>query len=184
MTTSLSGSNVELVEAAIHGDPKALSELLSTSQRDLKRFARRSCATAEDAEDAVQVALWQLHQKVGALKVAQAFASWLFRIVERECGRLFRMNRDTVALDEAVMADLPAAAIPHDLRSDLSRSIGALPEIYREVLILRDIEELTAPEVARLLDISVEAVKSRLHRARSMLRERLISSGYWFEKQD
>ncbi len=184
MTATFTQDNTKLIEAAMLGDEQALRELLHKSQRDLKRFARRSCATAEDAEDAVQVALWQLHQKVGALRVAQAFASWLFRIVERECGRLFRVNRDTVPLDDATMADLPTASIPHDLRNDLSKGIGALPEIYREVLILRDIEEMTAPEVAALLNISVDAVKSRLHRARTMLRERLISSGYWFSQAD
>jgi RNA polymerase sigma factor (sigma-70 family) len=57
--------------------------------------------------------------------------------------------------------------------------IAALPDLYREVLILRDVEELTAPEAAAQLGVSVEAVKSRLHRARGMLREKLLGSGYW-----
>ena len=57
--------------------------------------------------------------------------------------------------------------------------IAGLPDHYREVLVLRDIEELTAPEAAAQLGLSVDAVKSRLHRARSLLREQLLASGYW-----
>jgi RNA polymerase sigma factor (sigma-70 family) len=69
--------------------------------------------------------------------------------------------------------------VPTDLRRDLGIMIAALPDLYREVLILRDIEELTAPEAAAQLGVSVKAVKSRLHRARGMLREKLLGSGYW-----
>jgi RNA polymerase sigma factor (sigma-70 family) len=57
-------------------------------------------------------------------------------------------------------------------------AIAALPAIYREVLILRDVDELTAPEAAQLLNISTDAVKSRLHRAREMIREHLLTHGY------
>ena len=168
-----------LVEAAILGDAKAIASLLSHSQKDLTRFARRLCNSAEDAEDAVQAALWQVYRKVGALRSAQAFATWLFRIVERECRRLFRMSRETSTLDDASIDELPAAAVPVDLRYDLALCIQSLPEIYRRVLIMRDVEEISAAEVASISNISVEAVKSRLHRARSMLREKLGSSGYW-----
>jgi hypothetical protein len=64
------------------------------------------------------------------------------------------------------------------LRSDLVSAIAALPEPYRKILILRDVDELTAPETAERLNISIDAVKSRLHRARTMVREQLLSSGY------
>ncbi len=68
--------------------------------------------------------------------------------------------------------------LPHELRSDLVAAIAALPEPYRAVLVLRDVDELTAPEAAERLNISLDAVKSRLHRARLMIRERLLASGY------
>ena len=68
--------------------------------------------------------------------------------------------------------------LPLELRKDLTAAIAALPTIYREVLILRDIDELTAPEAAEYLNISTDAVKSRLHRARQMMREQLLASGY------
>jgi RNA polymerase sigma factor (sigma-70 family) len=167
-----------LVEAACSGDAAAVEKLLAVCQPDLRRFARRTCSTSEDAEDAVQVALWQLYRKVGALRTAATFASWLFRIVERECYRLFRARSRTQAWDEAFDHMLRQEPLPHELRSDLVAAIAALPEPYREVLVLRDVDELTAPETAVRLNISLEAVKSRLHRARMMIRERLLASGY------
>jgi RNA polymerase sigma factor (sigma-70 family) len=168
-----------LVEAACGGDAAAVEQLLVACQPDLRRFARRACSTGEDAEEAVQIALWQLYRKIGALRTAATFATWLFRIVERECYRLLRIRKKTElwdpSLDQVLRHQDP---LPLDLRKDLTAAIAALPEPYRKVLVLRDIDELTAPEVADHLKISVDAVKSRLHRARSMMREHLLSSGY------
>ena len=169
-----------LIEAACSGNRLAVEQLLVVCQPDLKRFARRTCATSEDAEDAVQVALWQLHRKIGALKMVEAFATWLFRIVERECYRLFRRRApDAVASADGELPEIAAPALPVDLRIDLIAAIAALPPPYRTVLILRDIDELTAPETASQLGISTDAVKSRLHRARAMVREKMVQSGYW-----
>jgi RNA polymerase sigma factor (sigma-70 family) len=169
-----------LVEAARRGDAGAVSDLLQACQPDLRRFARRTCATSEDAEDAVQLALWRLYRHIGALRTVATFASWLFRIVERECFRLFRGRRQAEPLDELPEHAQPAAlAVPADLRHDLVAAITALPPAQREVLLLRDVHELTAPEVARQLGLSQEAVKSRLHRARASVREQLLASGYW-----
>jgi RNA polymerase sigma factor (sigma-70 family) len=168
-----------LVAAARSGDTAALDRLLAVSQPDLMRFARRTCANAEDAEDAVQPALWQLHRRIGTLRVIAAFTSWLFRIVERECRRLLGLQRRTIPLEDADPSALAIDPVPTDLRRDLGIMIAALPDLYREVLILRDVEELTAPEAAAQLGVSVEAVKSRLHRARGLLREKLLGSGYW-----
>ena len=167
-----------LVEAACSGDSAAVEKLLAVCQPDLRRFARRACVTSEDAEDAVQFALWQLYRKVGALRTAATFATWLFRIIERECSRLFRMRSRTQAWDSTFDHMLRQEPLPYELRSDLVAAIAELAEPYRQVLILRDIDELTAPETAERLNISIDAVKSRLHRARAMMRERLLSSGY------
>ena len=168
----------ELVERACTGDARAVGDLLAVCQPDLKRFARRSCSTSEDAEDAVQLALWQLHRRIGTLRTVATFATWLFRIVERECRRLFRGRDPAGPLDEHVAASVAAPERTHDLRIDLSRAIAELPEAYRVVLILRDVDELTAPEVSAHLGLGVEAVKSRLHRARAMVRARLVATGY------
>lgn len=166
-----SAADTELLTLARRGDQAALQQLLARSHCDLQRFSRRVCANAQDAEDATQVALWQLHQKIGTLQILAAFAGWLFRIVERECRRLLRLSQRAVPIDESTLAAAIEPAAPLDLRSDLVAAIAALPPIYREILVLRDIEEQTAPEAALHLGISVQAAKSRLHRARMLLRE-------------
>ena len=168
-----SAGDTELLALAQRGDPAALQRLLAQSRGDLQRFSRRVCANAQDAEDAAQVALWQLHQKIGTLQVLAAFAGWLFRIVERECRRLLRLSQRAEPIDESTLAAASAPAVPLDLRRDLAAAIAALPPIYREILVLRDIEEQTAPEAAQHLGITVQAAKSRLHRARMLLRETL-----------
>ena len=165
----------ELVEAARGGNAAAVERLLVVCQPDLRRFARRVCATGEDAEDAVQIALWQLYRKIGALRTVASLAAWLFKIIERECYRLLRGQRQ---LDQLNDHDVRQEPLPLELRRDLVGAIAALPAIYREVLILRDVDELTAPEAAELLNISTDAVKSRLHRARDMVREHLLTHGY------
>lgn len=176
-------ADAHLVDAARLGDRGAIVRLLSVCQPDLKRFARRTCATSQDAEDAVQVALWQLYQKIGALRTAATLATWLFRIVERECFRLFRRREPAESLQALADEGLQLAAppVPQDLQLDLARAIERLSPPYREVLILRDVHELTAPEVAAQLGLSLEAVKSRLHRARAAVREQLLGSGYWLK---
>lgn len=169
----------QLIEEACAGNEAAIAQLLAVCQLDLRRFARRTCTNTEDAEDAVQIALWRLHRKIGMLRTVAAFATWLFRIVERECYRLFSARKATVSVEDIAEDQHPQHWIPMDLRTDLTRAIQTLPEGYRAVLVLRDVDGLTAPEVANELGITVEAVKSRLHRARAMVREKLVASGYW-----
>lgn len=175
-------TRLQLVEAARNGCGGAVLELMRVCQPDVQRFARRTCATTEDAEDAVQIALWRLYKNIGALRTAATFVTWLFRIVECECFRLLRGRRRTQSLDSIAEADVPTAqAVPVALRIDLARTVEQLSQPYREVLVLRDLHELTAPETAAQLGISVDAVKSRLHRARAEVRAHLMNSGYWFE---
>lgn len=175
----MSDARLALIEAAQRGNQKAIVQLLAACQPDIKRFARRTCSHADDAEEAVQAALWQLYRKVGALRTAATFVTWLFRIVERECFRLFRARASLEQAGETEIEALAAPGVPVDLRIDLSRAIAALPPAYRSVLVLRDIDELTAPEVAARLGLTLQAVKSRLLRARAMVRESLMASGYW-----
>jgi RNA polymerase sigma factor (sigma-70 family) len=169
-----------LIEAAQRGEAGAIEALLAASKPDLQRFARRLCAGPEDAEDAVQNALWILHRKVGMLRAVPAFAGWLFRVVARECRRL--MRKAGIALDPSELDAIAAPRIPNELQRDLASAIEALPDDYRRVLILRDIEEMTAPEAAEALNLSLEAVKSRLRRAREQVRERLLAGGYFGSK--
>jgi len=160
----------ELIEAARQGDEQALAELLAVCQPDLRRYARHSCAT-EDVEEAVQDALLILYRRLGALRTIATFSGWLFQIVKRACLRHMRRRKATnlVEENEAQLRD----PTDMELRLDLSRSIVALPGMYRDVVILRDVKGLSAEEAADEIGVSVEAVKSRLHRGRYLIRQSL-----------
>ena len=104
---------------------------------------------------------------------------WLFAIVRRECLRFAaRLTGHPVDLDEALADPANEARLvsmpQHELRIDVSRAIESLPSHYREIVLLRDVEELTIDEIAAALMLSREAVKGRLHRARALLREYLL----------
>ena len=103
-----------------------------------------------------------------------SFSAWLFAVARRACLRLLRRSagmNEAVADDaELRLAHLP----PEDIRIDLSRAIQSLPEHYREVILLRDIEEMSIDEIADVLALTRESVKARIHRARLMIREYLI----------
>ena len=121
----------------------------------------------------MQFTLWQLHRKIGTLKTISSFTSWLFRIIERECYRLFKVRQSKNIEARADIDKLSASSSEIDLKIDLTNAIISLPLIYRQVSILRDIQEYSTPEVAEKLGITVEAVKSRLHRARLMVKEKI-----------
>jgi RNA polymerase sigma factor (sigma-70 family) len=160
----------QLIEQARAGDVAAIQSLLARCQPDIARFARTVCATPEDAEDAVQEALWVATQRIGTLRVASAFTSWLFQVVKHECYRLLRRVRHEQPLDTLPQAQLSQEADQTVLAQDVAAAIAALPPPYRQVLLLRDVQGLTAPETAVALGLSVDAVKSRLHRARTAVR--------------
>jgi RNA polymerase sigma-70 factor (ECF subfamily) len=163
----------ELIEAARGGDEKALVSLLAAAQPDIRRYAARNCRAA-DIDDAVQETLLLLYRRVGTLRAVTSFSAWIFAVARRACLRLLRMGSG--------IADAPAEEIdarlahlrPEDIRIDLSRAIQSLPEHYREVILLRDIEELSIDEIAAVLGLTRESVKARIHRARLMIREYLI----------
>jgi len=173
----------DLIAAAQQGDAAAIETLITQAQPDLKRFAGRVCATPEDVEDAVQETLWTVSRRIGSLRTASAFVSWAFRVVTHACYRLWRRVRGEEALDDAVLEDGLASALGEaiaitstndvDLKCDITVALAHLPPIYRQVLILRDVQEFSAPEVASQLPLTVEVVKSRLHRARAMMRRHL-----------
>lgn len=164
----------EDIQAAVDGNAAAISHLITECQPDLLQFARQACATPEDAEDAVQETLWVISQKIGNLRTINAFMGWAIRIVKHECYRLLRLARGENPLE----SDREIPVDPHNpeyasLQRDIVTTLAGLPLIYRQVIIMRDIQDMSAPEVAAALGIQVDAVKSRLHRARSMLRVQL-----------
>lgn len=164
----------DLVGRARAGDALAIADLLRLAQTDIRRYARRSCRNHSDVEDAVQETLIVLYRRIGSLRQVGAISGWLFRIVERYCIRLTLRLAGVPFAQEAEAIERRFARIPKaELRLDIARGIESLPEHYREVLVLRDMEELTIDEIAGKLAATREAVKARLHRARALLREYL-----------
>lgn len=162
-----------LIEAARGGDEKAVLSLLAAAQPDIRRYAARNCRAA-DIDDAVQETLLLLYRRVGTLRAVTSFSAWIFAVAKRACLRLLRMGAG-VGDAEASETDARLAHLrPEDLRIDLCRAIQSLPEHYREVILLRDIEELSIDEIAAVLGLTRESVKARIHRARIMIREYLI----------
>jgi RNA polymerase sigma factor (sigma-70 family) len=162
-----------LIEAARSGDEKALLSLIAAAQPDVRRYAARNCRAA-DIDDAVQETLLLLYRRVGTLRAVTSFSAWIFAVARRACLRLLRMSAG-IPDEPADAADARFAHLrPEDLRIDLSRAIQSLPEHYRDVILLRDIEELSIDEITAVLGLSRESVKARIHRARMMIREYLI----------
>lgn len=160
------------LEAARNGDRLALDRVLVHSRQNLRRYAEFHCVI-NDVEDAVQETLMQVSRKLCDLRELECFASWLFRIVKRECNRLKRSMR-LVTGDAIPECILPIVyPEPVEWRHDVSMALESLPAHYREVILLRDLEGLTIAEMADRLGLTREAVKSRLHRARMLAREYL-----------
>ncbi|MFB7862805.1 RNA polymerase sigma factor [Streptomyces sp. NPDC056069] len=176
-----------LVAAAQRGDVEALSALVYGSYPHVHRFAHTLCATPQDAEDAAQEALIILYRKIGMLRASGALASWMFRIVRNECLRRARslLHRGPVDAPDGLGASGRSEAIGGTARSAeedvllrleaerVAAAVAALPADQRQVLVMRDIQGLPGRTVAERLGLSTAAMKSRLHRARSAVREAL-----------
>lgn len=158
------------VSAGDHAAGPARSEL----QPDIRRYARYQCHRSSAIEDVVQEALIVIYRRVDKVRDVAALAAWVFRIVARLCmlpalGLLRGTEEMTQRHEAAHFARMPQ----DELRIDLVRALESLPDIYRQVILLRDMEQLTIAELAARLAITREAAKSRIHRARALVREYL-----------
>ena len=162
-----------LILAAQTGDPTAIGRLLAMCQADARRYAHKHCQ-ASDVDDAVQESLLIISRKVKGLQAAAAFSGWLFTVIKRECQKLARRMFKTDSIDEDLAEHQLLCKTDHDLRIDLAAALESLPAHYLEVVLLRDFEELTIAEIAERLGEQAGAIKSRLHRARELVREYMI----------
>ena len=181
----------DLVRSAAGGDPRALDRLLMRAQEVAWRFSTSVCGHADDAEDAMQEALIKTYRYVTRIRDPGAFKPWLYRTVRNAClmGRRKRAGEPTRlrSLDEVVGSDTLEMRIdPRDpaknpeqladnagLRRRLRRAFRTLPRSYRAVVFLREMEGLSTREVATVLGMSEDNVKTRLHRARMQLQAAL-----------
>lgn len=161
-----------LIEASRAGDAAALARLLAVSRVDAKRYARAHCQFS-DLEDAVQEALMTIVNQLGQLKSLEAFPGWLAMTVRRECGRLHKQQLRLTPITDTGSLDEVAHIMTTELKVDLVAALESLPAHYLEVILLRDFEERSVKEIAQEVSETIPTVKSRLHRARTMLREYL-----------
>ncbi len=172
------------------GDGDAFEELLRRHTGQLLAVARRLLSNEEDARDAVQDAFLSAVRSLERFDGQASLGTWLHRIVVNAALSKLRSRRrhPEKPIEELLpkflgdghqarpprdWPDPSAALLQQETRDAVRRHIEELPEDYRTVLLLRDIEELDTDETARLLDLSPAAVKTRLHRARQALRSLL-----------
>jgi RNA polymerase sigma-70 factor (ECF subfamily) len=179
-----------LLEAARSGDRAALEALLDRHQAQVYRFGMKLCRDPEAAKDVLQDTLLAVARGVRDFRGASSLSTWLYAIARSFCLKQRRKNRpgrererslDTEAAGETARVVDPTrspdeALASKEIEQAIERAVGALEPIHREVLILRDAEGLSAAEAAEVLGVSVDAVKSRLHRARLAVRAQVAAS--------
>ena len=172
------------MEAARAGDDKAVDALLARYEKQVYRFGLRMCGSEDDAKEVLQETLLAAFRGLHSFRGDAELSTWLYQVARTHCFRLHRRRagapREFQPLDSPAATHVPAEEAAPDMVSHarqmgevLQAAILALPDAWREVLILRDVEGLTAEEAARVVGIEVRALKSRLHRARLQLREHL-----------
>ncbi|HEY1137928.1 MAG TPA: RNA polymerase sigma factor [Xanthomonadaceae bacterium] len=161
------------LQRARQGDRQSLEQVLTRSRQDLRRYAEYHCAV-NDVEDAVQESLLLVSRKLASLRELGAYASWLFRIVKRECNRMKRATR-ILLLQPSDLEEIdgPHYPAPSGLVRDVARALAMLPAHYREAILMRDLEGRSIAEISAELSLHPEAAKARIHRARSLARQYL-----------
>ncbi len=175
------------------GDKSACDECIREHAEGVYRLALRLMRNDAEAEDVMQDAFLSAFRGIDKFDGRSSLRTWLYRIAYNAAIMRLRKRRpELISLDEALEqpdgTPLPQAffdwsSLPQrelekaEVRDEMERAIRDLPENLRVVFIMRELEELSTEETARALGISVEAVKTRLHRARLWLRERL--TGYF-----
>ncbi|QSQ25947.1 sigma-70 family RNA polymerase sigma factor [Pyxidicoccus parkwayensis] len=163
-----------LLLSAHAGDVDSLARLLEVYRPDIRRYAQQRCFIS-DVDDAVQEALLVLARHLRSVRKLTSFSSWLFKVVQRECRRLGRSVLRQDPYEEAAVDAWMATHTPESLKLDMASALESLPPHYLQVLLLRDFEELSIREIGERLGLDSPAVKSRLHRARVMVREYLLA---------
>ncbi len=181
-------SETALVAGLRAGESDAFSALMQRYGARLLRLARRFLGSEEDARDALQDAMVSVVRSIGSFESGSMLSTWLHRIVVNACLMRLRTKRRREELDieeylprfeedghqtepSQPWTESAESMLERDeLRAHVRASIDQLPDTYRIVLLLRDIEEMSTEETAKILGITQNAVKIRLHRARQALR--------------
>lgn len=180
-------SDEEVVRRVVGGEIELFELLLRRYNQRIFRAVRAIVANAEDAEDAMQQAYVAAYRHLHQFEGRSSFATWLTRIALREAAAKSRTGHSRMRVvqqpaTEEAMNEYPepgpdpeTRAVTSDLMQHVEAEISALPETYRAVLLLREVEGLSTEETAACLEVSVDVVKTRLHRARTLLRDALFA---------
>jgi len=177
-----------LVERARTGDREAFEALVRKHHQKIYRTLLGITGNQEDAEDLTQVTFLKAYEHLGNFQGAAKFSTWLTRIAINEGLQRLRGRKPMESLDDTgddedeefrprqirAWTESPEQAFSrNELRSLVEQELMRLPEKYRVVVMLRDLEELSTEQTAQALGLGIAVVKTRLLRARLMLRERL-----------
>jgi RNA polymerase sigma-70 factor, ECF subfamily len=176
----------ELVRAAQQGDAAAMEDLIARSYRAAYTLALRLLRNPDDAAEATQESYIRMVRGLKRFREVGAFPTWLFKIVSNVCmTEIRRRNRRAVPIEivadsteesqsaDVAPIDVEDTALGHMFWEQLEAKVQELPEVYRTVVILRDVYGLSGEETGEILGITPGAVKVRLHRARRKLRDQL-----------
>lgn len=179
----------ELIKAVLSGETQLYHDLIRPHERSVYRMALSYMKNETEAEDVAQEALIKAYRNLGTFRGEAKFGTWLISITLNEArNRLRRQSLlrlqsldagpdDDGTISPALLRDwreIPSEAVERDeVRALLKSAVDDLPEMFRAVFLLREVEELSVIEAAEVLQISVSNVKVRLHRARMMLQKRL-----------
>lgn len=182
-----------LIQAIQEGSKSDFTKLVQRYERALFNFGMRMCGEASDAEDLVQDTFLNVYRYLNGFRKETKFRNWMYRIAASVCIKKRRKSKfapdQELSLDQFLPADEASveretprwAALPIDqvLNEELNRQLQSaildLPDKYRMVLVLRDVEGFSTEETAQILDLTATNVKVRLHRARLFLKDKLKS---------
>ena len=175
------------IQAAKSGDQAAFGHLVETYQKRVYALTVRMCPTRELAEEAAQEAFLSVWQGLPFFRGDSAFSTWLYRLASNACVDLLRkegrhqgpsLDDETVTADVADPSPTPEkAAEQRELRAQIEAGLRSLSPEHREVLVLREIQQLSYDEIADTLSLDLGTVKSRINRGRRQLRDLLIKQG-------
>ena len=175
----------ELARAVLAGETDAFERFVNHFRSKVFHYGWLMCGRPEDAEEVAQETLLKVFENIDQLREPERVRPWVFRIAKNAClmqrrKSLFAPTQE-LSLDELLPASQPADDAPHpevvlldsELRAVIDRVVAELPPIYRAVVLLRDLEELSTEDTAHILDLGTDVVKTRLHRGRAAMRQKL-----------
>ncbi|HWS71049.1 MAG TPA: RNA polymerase sigma factor [Thermoanaerobaculia bacterium] len=172
----------ELVPRIVSGDRALFEVLMRRHNQRIYRAVRAVLRTDADAEDVMQEAYLSAYQHLHQFEGRAKFSTWLTRIAvnaalarrgKREGNGMTDSDDDSLEALESVAPDPEQETLATELREVMEREVAALPDSFRSTFVLREVEGLSTTETAEVLGISEDLVKTRLHRARTTLRDRL-----------